>query len=494
MKHHPSIAFVLVLGLAACGGDAPPAPEPQVFELRDVVDSTLAALEAELAAQATEPDPVDPEQVRGLIEMLAGSGGGMRTIALDEATALGEGAVEPLAAILADSEARDEERGAAIEVLGRIDTPRSAEVLLERLEQDRTPWVRAHAAWRLGEGTQDWIVPRVILRLKYEKDHDTAIWIGQVLGHFGNYSGLGALVEIAYKSPDAVLRASAQARLEEIQAATGFEDPFALSEAWLAGDPEDRIPDPVRSLRFDVEVWRRLSRLPEFQLRGVDDSRWICSGLGPHTASILARALHDSDPHMRVHTAQCLERMGPRARVALDDLVAGLADSELCTNAANALEAIGDIRAERPLLALFNPPTELRLRLAAVRALGGLGTGISPATTEALRAIFDAAETPELHQAAGESLIRTGSASTDVVRALAELLVSELVEPVSTETVLRTWIWERIEAGEEAATPAFEAWDALTPPDRILTPEEIRAPREGRRDVVLKLLAELSDG
>ncbi len=493
MKYHQYSALVL-LGLAACGGDEPPASEPQTFELRDVVNSALAALEAELAAQETAPEPVDSDQVRGLIEMLASSGGDMRSIALEEATALGDGAEEELAAILADAEAMDEERGSAIEVLGLIDTPRSAEVLLERLEQDPTAWVRAHAAWRLGEGTQEWIVPRVILRLKYEKDHDTAIWIGQVLGHFGNFSGLGALVEIAYKSPDADLRGSAQARLQEIQTDTGFEDPFALSEAWLAGDPEDRIPDPVRTPRFDVEVWRRLSRLPEFPLRGVDDSRWICSGLGPHAAKILAQALHDTDPHIRVHTAQCLERMEGRATVAVDDLVAGLADSELCTNAANALEAIGDARAEPPLLALVDPPTELRLRLAAVRALGGLGNELSSATGEALRRIFDAAETPELRQAAGESLVRTGGGTTDVVRALAEMLVSELVEPISTETVLRTWIWERIEAGEEAATPAFEAWDALTPPDRILTPEEFRATREGRRDVVLGLLDETSGG
>ena len=63
------------------------------------------------------------------------------------------------------------------------------------------------------------------------------------------------------------------------------------------------------------ELWRLVSDLSgeHFQLRGVDDARFILSRLGPWSAAEFAAALEDDDPYVRLHVAQVLERMGPVA-------------------------------------------------------------------------------------------------------------------------------------------------------------------------------------
>ena len=399
MKHLPrhsrvwGLVWGLALSLAACGEEPPAAPPAPTFELHPVVDPALAALEAELAADERAVDPTPEEDVRGLLEMLASSSGSMHDIALEEVAGMGDAAVPTLTAVLGAADTALEQRLTILEVLGAIDTPRAAELLFAELENGE-PLARAHAAWRLGAGTQDWIVPRLILRLKYEKDHDAVIWIARSLARFGNYHGLGALVTVAFQSPDENLRASALARIEGIMSEVNppadeepvFADVYALNAAWLAGDPDGLLPTRPRSQRFAREVWRRLERLREFQLRGVDDSRWICANLGTRAAPILAEALHDSDSYTRVHVAQCLERMGRRAAGAVPELLAGLDEPILAPNAAAALGAIGDPRAEPALLARLEPEHEFGLRLACARALGGLGEQLTDAARARLRA------------------------------------------------------------------------------------------------------------
>jgi HEAT repeat protein len=489
VKHPLPIALALFLSLLgllfACSGERE-APPPR-FELREVVAPRIAELEKELAEPHVSTPPADAADLSGLLEMIAGSSGPMRELAVEEATGFGEGALVQLNGLLHDEEMPRGVREAGIEVLGGIDSLSSARLLLSALENDPEAWVRTHCAWRLGEGTQDWTVPRLVLCLKYERDYQCAIWIGKALAAFDNYFGITTLITVSLHSPDENLRNSAHARIAEVLEKTGFADAWELSEVWLAGDPDERLDTPERSRRFDLEIWKRLGRFDEFQLRGVDDSRWILEGLDERGAAILAEALHDGNPKIRVHVAQCLERMGPRARVAFDTLLLGLEEPALAPVAANALGAIGDSAAELPLLERIDAPQAIGLRLAAVRALGHL-EAIGEPTHARLRELLDNSELTEFRQAAGEGLLRLGLDESEVLPRLAELLLSDEIEPVSTEGVLREYLASRAEGDDETAIGALERWDALElPRDRPVTAEERRSSLEGRCALILEL-------
>jgi len=484
-----ALPLALLAAVAGCGGDDR-APEPRSFELppfelSPVVATALAELESVLAP-GEPPAEAESEHVRGLTSMVAGTDAGMRAVALEEAAGNGDAFVPELVRLASSAGLRDGERQAAIELLGRLDTWRAAEALAVMLETAAEPWVRAHAAWRLGTTTQDWIVPRLLLRLKYETDHDTVIWLTHTLARFGNYQGLLALNVVATQSSDDNLRASALARMGEVVAGSGFDSVQSLWEAW-SNEARDAVFRPERSLRFDLQIWRRIERLREFQLRGVDDSRYVFQGLGPHTAGLLARALHDENVYVRVHCTQGLARMGPRGTPGGPALVEALGEPELGPHAAAALRAIRYLPAVQVLVGCLDPDAPPDLRLASARALGGFGPETAETSAPALFALLLENESPELHQAAAESLAYLGHGD-EVASRLASFLTSTNVEPVTSEQALRHWLALRAEADEQAAT-ALAEWDALLiPNDRIVPADEKRASRSARRTLVEALL------
>lgn len=505
------LALVALGSGAACsepaGSGGAPAPPAAPFELRAVVGPALAALEAELAAPA-EAEPAVPAEAGELRERVAGLaaliGGGddpsLRALALDEAAGLGDAAVGPLLEHLetaaGSAEAAplppDAERAAVLEMLARIDTPRSVLALLGVLEAGAPPWVRTHAAWRLSSTSHDFAVPRLLLRLKYETDHDCVIWIASALAHFHNYSGLGVLGTVARTSTSEELRASALARTAEIAAGAGFADAEQLWQAWRGGDPERRLPAWTPSARYRLEVWRLVASLGDYQLRGVDDARYVLEALDAHAAEILAQALHDASVYVRVHAAQSLQRMGPRAAVAGPELVAGLADRELAPHAASALGASAYAPGEGELLRRLAPETDPELFLAAARALGGFPGG-APQAEQALGALYaDAAQPEEVRQAAAESLLGRDAATPELVLALCDWLVAEGVDAATSERALRAWLARRAAAGNARAAEVLEAWDgAAGPAQEIPTAEARSALLATRARLVREALPEL---
>lgn len=407
---------------AACGGETadvsqarPPAVLP-AFETRDVVRARIAALEAELVASrplesVESVEPGEREHVRGLAALVAGEDRGMRAVALEDALAVGDACVPELAALARDggaAGAAGAEREAAVELLGALDTVRAAEELLLLLETAEEPWLRAHAAWRLDGTTQDWTLPRLVLRMKYETDHETVVWLSRTLATLGNFTGLGVLHVVATTSPDELQRSSALARMQEIAAAAGFEDPDELRRAWEEGG-EEALFRPPRSPRLELEVFRWIAGFDEFQLRGVDDGRFLLARLGPRAAEWMGEALRDKSRYVRVHTAQSLQRMGRRARPAAPALVELLADPEAGPQAAEAFGAMAFAPAEAALAARLSPEHEPELRLACARALGVLagvpeGRGLEPRTLDSLRALLAPEESAELREAARASL------------------------------------------------------------------------------------------
>ena len=493
------VPVLAALALAACGGgEEPAAPEAAPFEIRPVVAPGLAELEARVAAESPAPPPPedDPdelrERVRGLCTFVSGASAALRDTALAEVRDLGDRAVPPLADLLGSDGAEPGERTAAAQLLATVGSPRAAACLLGQVESAREPWVRAHCAWQLAAAGQEWIVPRLVLRLKYEKDHDAAIWIASTLGRFGNYAGLLALENVRDQGITAELRGSAAARLAELAQGAGLDDPAELRRLWDAGDPEGRLPARERGPRYELEVWRKIQGLDDFQLRPVDDGRFVLSRLGALAATRLGRALHDESEYVRIHATQSLERMGPRAWPAADELTAALDDPTLAPHAAAALGTLRDPAAEPALAARLGPEHDLGLRIACARALGWLGL---PRATTALRSLLAEGEALELRQAAAESILYSDPDGADraLLELLLELMTSELVEPTSSENALGWWL-ERRSQGQVAAAPAVLAeWRAVTaaPPGVVPTVEQSAEARERRAALVRERLDEL---
>ncbi len=272
----------LVLLLSAC---SEPAQELPPFEHHAALADALTQLDAEIAsatpAEHTTQE-ADPEHITGLVSMLAHSTGRTRELPLEEIGTLGDGAIPSLIVQATRTEVDATERRAAIELLAKLATQRATEHLLQLVERSPESWIRAEAAWRLGQVGADWVVPRLVHRLKYELDHQTALWIADTLGRCGNYSGQIALWNIRTEGSTEEHRRSAEERLVDLAALAGARDADHLWELWFVADPEGLLQRANPSARLRREIWQRISDLSgeHFQLRGVDDARFVLSQMG----------------------------------------------------------------------------------------------------------------------------------------------------------------------------------------------------------------------
>lgn len=489
-------ALVLLLALVACSDPAPPAPpatdpgeeQRPAFELRDVVAARITALDAELAAGGS-PAEADPERVRGLLAMLAPGPHSFEEVALADFASLGDAAVPELERALGSDPPDEKARLAALQALAACGTDRAAEGLLGTLEASPNALLRAHAAWRIGSMGIHWTLPRLVLRLKYEKDHEVVLWIADALAGLGNLAGLSGLSVVAASAPDEGLRARASSKLSEIALLRGCASGAELESLWNAGDA--RLAEPKRSRRYEREIWSWIARFQEFQLRGVDDARFVLERLDASAALLCAAALHDRDRYTRVHSAQCLERMGPRARGAVPELVLALRDPELASHAVAALGGIGEITSEPAMIGALAAGEAFDLRLSAARALGRFGARASAGAASALRALLAPSEPLELRQAAAESLVALG-AGDEVAPFLLECLRSSTLEPRTTEEALARWLEAKAREGNVRAGEVLAAWNALaSEPGAVVPAEEQRLAREQRRKLVQEALTDL---
>lgn len=461
-------AWLLLLTLYACGGEDAPAPVPAATAAgTDVVELALERLDSELASEdAPLPDgPVDlPEQVAGLLETVASARDSLRGLAAEELVGLGPAAVPALAASLDDRGRDDDVRVAAVTALAAIGTPQALEPLLlvlegSRIAVERESWLYRACARELTRVRADWVAPRLTVCLKYEIDPLTVVHLADALAGLGLDCGLEALFVVARESSDATARAQAEDVLERLRDARGCADWSELSRNWNDGVVE-RLPPPPSGARYEREVWRAVAALGSWQLRPVDEARFMLQRQRETAAAILAQALGDGDVYVRLHTAQSLARMGPRGRVAEGALIAALDDAQVGATAAEALGRLGGAAAARALAERLVPAHGLELRVACARALGAL----APLDLEATLAPWLAEVAPlELATAAAEALLRSGrvvgnspSESAALRRALAGL-TSGLVEPSTCEAALEAWIAAQPESAELLAQ-----WRALS--------------------------------
>ena len=212
-------ALSLACLAGACSGSDAPEPLPEA-ELSPVVREALSGLPDPEALASVEP--ADPEEVDSLVEMLNTSTARMRDIPRGAvAEELGAAAIPRLTEILRDPSRDSPTRLAAAELLSVIGDRRAAAVMVDALYTASEPWIRQWSAFYLGEMGQDWIVPDLLLRMRYEKDPGTFVWIASALARFQNFSGLDALLDVANAGSTEELRAQARGQLDGIASRVG---------------------------------------------------------------------------------------------------------------------------------------------------------------------------------------------------------------------------------------------------------------------------------
>ncbi len=317
----------VLAGAAACGRSGnPQGARVQLPELRDVVATHLLE-----------------DTGRGIVELPAS-----RRSTLDqllEASAAGGEIGKRTSRDL--HEAAPEELAAAFLPLVE---DRKTEVGLRRLAY----------AW-LREAGPPAVVPRLILRLKYEKDWPSNVTVALALLQRGNGAGLEALQNIlASEKDDPVVQqarsAAAQALLslpprEGWTPGADFKADWnrllEVETLWLRErrlSPEG--PEPVLDRDTQAEVWRFLAHFDSQPLRPVDDARYVLSRMGGRVVPELIAALADKSAYVREHALQTLTWMGPAAgawarRTGFDVLGPLTLASNAPLTRGRALEAMG---------------------------------------------------------------------------------------------------------------------------------------------------------
>ncbi len=478
--------FILLslLFVAGCGENQ--ASRAQVFQLRDVVVPKLAELEAGLPAspQIAAPASADlRDEVLGMLESLASPRSAMRDTVLADVRSRKQDLVPLLTEVLNDTTRSDEVRAAAIELLAVLDKPASIEPLLLALQLSREPWIRAQCAWRLIGTSHDQFLPRILLRLRYESDEVTVAWLADCAARFGNYAGVDGLCVVRNRARTPELVALAEEHLATLAAALGVSDGDTLNARWFSGELEQSLaPRPV-SKALEREVWKCIQALGEWDLRVVDDRRFILTDMNLWVVGALAQTLHEKNVYLRIHAAQCLARMGPRAQAAAPELLSALTDARLAPAAAAALAALRWTAASEALEQALLHSKDLDFSTAAARALGELAQARSIAP---LRQAFAPEQAADLRQAAAEALLAIDSGN-DVIQFLALRMTAPRAEAISAENALTRFLAARAKDEAERFDPLLSDWRALDllPPEMIATKEQV-ATRLAARAELLK--------
>lgn len=478
----PILSVALLLVGFGCTREVVEVPP----ETRDVVDPAIAALETELGealAPLPETDERTAKAVAGLLPFTAGVRGADRDRGLTDLAGLGPGAIAPLEAMASDVNAPSAHREAALEALwtyaraelgdalGPEDDPtlidparpapssalvQTTSAIERAIRLEREPWLRARGAWYLGRLGLDRSIPELVLRLRYETDHEAVVWLAFALARFGNYSGLLGLENIAQLSAGSPVGERAASMAAAIARHAGADSPAAVTWAWDHGDPERILPRVPRSAHHNLVLWQWIFRFDEFQLRGVDDARFMFERLDEQAAEVLTEALYDESRYVRLHVAQCIARLGRRATSAGPALLEMLEERTVAATAAQALGEIGFPPAREALEARLGESEAIELRVAAARALGRMGQAESIGL---LAATFDAQPaSPELRQALAESLAYL----RDSKRAVPELIaaVGNLgLEPSTSRAALQFLVEQEVAAGTPGAADVLAGFD-----------------------------------
>lgn len=452
----PGLQALALAVLASACKEAPPVPAGPP-RLGPIVETRLAALAAHELAEVPAAPVELAEETLAMLETRV-HGGQFADLVLEDVRALGAQAIAPLASQALDPRLEAAQRAAALELLAALQRPEAAERLLALTTTAPEPWVRAHAAWRLASAGSDHVVPRLVLRLKYEKDPDAFLWVASTLARLGSLAGLGGLIELAGREDARASTAAGELAFLEEQ--LGMAPQQALAQ-WDSPEAES-LALPLPSEAQVLEVWSLVEDLSgdTFALRPVDDARYILCRLGGWCAHEVSQALLDQDPWVRLHSAQVLELMGPRARAVEGSLRHVLAEPGVAPAAAEALGRVGGPASLPDLIDATSMGTPHELRVAAVRALGVLAL---PEGLPTIQALFDDSTQPgDLRMAAARSLV-----SLDQGQQAAAWLVERLAEgpdASEAEVALGAWLQREAAATRTGFGAALKQWETRSDP------------------------------
>ncbi|NQU47124.1 MAG: hypothetical protein HQ519_00615 [Planctomycetes bacterium] len=195
--------------------------------------------------------------------------------------------------------------------------------LLGLLEQRLTPVPIQQLAysWLRDAGLES-MLPRLTLRLKYEKDHWAVVAIAHTLLKYGNGSGLQALINIlddkSGRPEIEAARSYAATILGELphsqneaggeNFAANWQHLLEINQLWqkqrrLSSDDEDPTQCSAELL---AEYWRMIARFASQPLRPVDDARFVLSRQRGFVIPLLLQAARDPNRYIREHALQTL--------------------------------------------------------------------------------------------------------------------------------------------------------------------------------------------
>ena len=159
-------------------------------------------------------------------------------------------------------------------------------------------------------------LPRMVLRLRYEKDPTSVILLSQGLLLLKNASGLDAIHHLlADENLANQTRQLAKDSLSYLPNHPGDGASFAQEwqalndcrQSWVKTQDFGKINS---SAEFEAEFWKMAQRFKSQPLRPVDEARFVFRRLGPPAFGLLMKAAKDPNRYVREHTLQTMAWIG----------------------------------------------------------------------------------------------------------------------------------------------------------------------------------------
>lgn len=271
----------------------------------------------------------------------------------------------------------------------RLENDARAPLALEAALSHDDAAIRTRCAYALATLGSESSVPALLLRLRVEQDRSAKLWMAGAILKLGIHCP-PALDAVAANFEDPALSGDASMILNDVLAAAGSTLPpqagwddaraaFAkLRDFWVKeGYPLGSVP-PAFERPEDLEPRLRaalaadLVQLSEFQLRPVDEARFVLKNLGVLALPLLHLALTASESYVRAHAVEIVRDIGPAAKSLEPAIVALLEDPLTRLTAIQAVGLIG-ARGASDRLRAFVSGDDLELACASASALGEIG-------------------------------------------------------------------------------------------------------------------------
>ncbi|MCA8974003.1 MAG: HEAT repeat domain-containing protein [Planctomycetes bacterium] len=241
---------------------------------------------------------------------------------------------------------------------------------------------RRRAAWLAGRTGQTVLLLPLLLRLKYENDAETVVWVADALQRLGNDTGLAWLDSAMTATPTAEIAGQRAIEICTERGITLNESPtyaelrqamWEMSQTWRQTGRGGR-PDvtPPSGPQLDARIATHLATTESTLLRPIDDARFVLTRAGRVGLPLLERTLGASESYLRTMALQVLAELGPCAKDVGPAVLKLLADPLTASVAVRALGELGE-QAALPYLRPMLDSIDTELRAAATQALGLLG-------------------------------------------------------------------------------------------------------------------------